>query len=629
MVERLRLSVVTFEPDRAHNRFLDAALRYAGSGTPVYPTWPRHGDQCGCGDRGCKSPGKHPIGRLVPNGLKDATKDKDTIRRWWRAYPDAGIGAPTGSSSGLLVIDSDLREGHSGTEALSALAPTLGPLPETHLAGTPSGGRHLYFKYPEGIGCSQGALGPLVDVKGEGGAIVLPPSHDLYRWLDDRQPAELPPAWIDRLRGLKARPRGSYIAADVIKRLAELAMLDVVSYERKRKGAAGELGLRTPILDQLVEERRDATAKTAATGEFGAVEPWPDPVDGDKLLDTLQGLFGRHIVMSKAAAAACALWTIFAYAHDAGTHSPILAIAAPTPRCGKSTLMGLLKRLAPKALASANITSPALFRSIETWHPTLLIDEADAFLHDKGELRCVLDSGHEREMAFTLRCVGDDHKPTRFSTWSPKVIAYIGRLHPTLEDRSIRIELRRKLSTETVERVPPGNPFLPLRQQGARWAQDNFDTLRRADPDLPEKLNDRARDNWRPLLAIADACGRDWPAMARQAAMELSAVDDDETASILLLKDLQSLFEAEAGEGGKNLSSAKVVEKLAQMESRPWPEFGRGKPITAHGVAKLLKPFGIRPRAVVVRGHHLQGYLPEQFDATWARYLPKGGGENL
>jgi len=125
--------------DSKANGTLRSALRYAERSWPIFPLWPRYGDDCACGDADCKSQGKHPIGHLVPNGFKDATTDQETISRWWREYPDAGIGMPTGSKSGMVVIDIDVKGGKDGTVALENLR-HLPALPETTAALTPSGG---------------------------------------------------------------------------------------------------------------------------------------------------------------------------------------------------------------------------------------------------------------------------------------------------------------------------------------------------------------------------------------------------------------------------------------------------------------------------------------------------------
>ena len=188
-----------------------------------------------------------------------------------------------------------------------------------------------------------------------------------------------------------------------------------------------------------------------------------------------------------------------------------------------------------------------------------------------------------------------------------------------MEDRSIKIELSRKLRHEKVDRIPNReNAYADLRAKIARWAADHAEQLKNAHPDIPKELSDRGRDNWEPLLAIADAVGGDWPVWARTAARRLSRVDDDETFAIVLLKDFQTLFETH----GDELSSIEVAEKLAAMEERPWPEFKNGKPISTQNIARLLKPFKIFPRKLRIDGRQTNGYSRDRFEPVFARYTP-------
>jgi hypothetical protein len=193
-----------------NSKYLLAALEYAELGLPVIPLYPRRSDVCGCGDLDCRNQEKHPIGDLARNGFKSATTDPDTIRRWWRRFPEAGIGIPSGAASDIIVIDVDQKNGKDGSVALAELTARLGPLPPTWTATTPSNGRHLWFKNPGNIRCSNGKLGIGLDVKGDGGYIVAPPSHDLYHWDDDDDAAlaALPDAWVAHLRSLDAVPTG-------------------------------------------------------------------------------------------------------------------------------------------------------------------------------------------------------------------------------------------------------------------------------------------------------------------------------------------------------------------------------------------------------------------------------------
>ena len=95
----------------------------------------------------------------------------------------------------------------------------------------------------------------------------------------------------------------------------------------------------------------------------------------------------------------------------------------------------VLRHLCRAPLLSGNITPAALFRAVEAWKPTLLIDEADTFAKMSDELRGILNAGHTRDTAFVVRAEGDSNEPRMFSTWAPKMVAAIGRLPDTIEDR--------------------------------------------------------------------------------------------------------------------------------------------------------------------------------------------------
>ncbi len=157
---------------------LRAALAYARRGVPVFP---------------CEPGGKRP---LTTSGFWDASTDPARIEGWWRERPDANVGVPTGRRSGLLVLDVDPREG--GDATLKALERTDGPAPRTSRARTGGGGLHLYFRYPAepAVKNSAGFLGRGLDVRGEGGYVVAPPSRTTgaYEWMDRSPPAQA--AWL-------------------------------------------------------------------------------------------------------------------------------------------------------------------------------------------------------------------------------------------------------------------------------------------------------------------------------------------------------------------------------------------------------------------------------------------------
>ena len=162
---------------RIEGSMLEAALYYASLGWPVFPVWGSTEEGgCAC-PKGldCSNPAKHPLGDLVPRGVKDATTDLDIIRAWWTRCPEANIGLATGKGSGLIVLDVDPDKG--GFETLSALIRRHGPLPETFVVHTGGGGLHFYFRHPGGkVSNSSGMIGPGLDIRGDGGYVLLPPS---------------------------------------------------------------------------------------------------------------------------------------------------------------------------------------------------------------------------------------------------------------------------------------------------------------------------------------------------------------------------------------------------------------------------------------------------------------------
>ncbi len=357
-------------------------------------------------------------------------------------------------------------------------------------------------------------------------------------------------------------------------------------------------------------------------------EPWPKPVDGAALLDNLSATFKRFLVLPDGAAEALALWVLHTHCFEAVYYTPYLNINSPEKGCGKTTNLEILGQVVAKPLFSSNITAPAVFRTVEKYHPTLLIDEADTFLSLKEELRGVLNSGNRKNSAYVIRLVGDSYDPKPFSTWCPKAFALIGRLPDTLEDRSIVVTMYRKTKEEKVEDFNPykmAPELKTLQRKCARWAKDNLDALREADPQIPGELHNRTRDKWKPLLAIAEVAGGVWPELTRTAALSLSVgLDDSEDSiGIQLLADIGSVFDQKQ-EG--QLSSATIESELNRMRHRPWAEYKNGYPISQHQIARLLSPYKIKPKQLWVDGAKTRGYERAAFEDAFSRYLPEAVG---
>ena len=174
----------------------------------------------------------------------------------------------------------------------------------------------------------------------------------------------------------------------------------------------------------------------------------------------------------------------------------------------------------------------------------------------------------------------------------------IGNPPVTLLDRSIVVRLERKRPSEQVEPLEiDDDRYADLRRKLARFAED-FPGAAAGRPEGPVPgLNDRAQDNWRPLLSVAETVGEGWPVLARAAAAVLSAAEDEDgEEGTLLLADLHELFHAPAFQDAVAVKTDTILSVLHGREDRPWRERGwKREPLTPTGLARLLKPFGVRP----------------------------------
>lgn len=314
-------------------------------------------------------------------------------------------------------------------------------------------------------------------------------------------------------------------------------------------------------------------------------------------------------------------------AGDAFDIAPILAILSPVKGCGKTTLPTILNALVWRPQLTSNISPAALFRVIDAYHPTLLVDEIDTqFQHGNEDLRGILNAGHSRTAAKVIRADkgggdGADFEPRVFDVWAPKVLAGIGGLPGTVQDRARTVAMRRRLAHEKVDRIRQDRveqQFKTYRARIRRWADDHVAHLRELDPPTPDGLPDRACDNWRPLLAIADAAGGEWPTRARDAALALKNSDAlEEDHGTLLLSDIQELFDDAAT---PFLVADRIIHYLVSLDERPWSSYSHGAALTAHGLARLLKGFGIRPQKPSANE---RGYALADFADTFPRYIPQ------
>jgi len=176
---------------------LQAALDLAARSWRVVPLHSPDGRRCDCHRDGCPSPAKHP---RINDWVRNASSAHADVERWWQQWPHANVGVATGPESGVVVLDIDPR--HGGDQELSRLCDEHELLPPGPACETGGGGQHYYFRHPGGKVRSR-TIAPGIDVKGDGGQVVAPPSvHQSgmpYEWYDEAGP-DLPlpviPPWL-------------------------------------------------------------------------------------------------------------------------------------------------------------------------------------------------------------------------------------------------------------------------------------------------------------------------------------------------------------------------------------------------------------------------------------------------
>jgi putative DNA primase/helicase len=438
------------------------------------------------------------------------------------------------------------------------------------------------------------------------------------------------------------RARESYAMADIIEidshdnsenvdratEIERLAALDAIDYEAVRTTAASRLGFRSSVLDSEVKKKRRELGLERAEddGQGRAVKiedilPWPDAIEGDHVATALAASLKRYVVLSDAAADAIALWILHTWLVDKFTITPRLAITSPTKGCGKTTVLRFLNQVVYRPKRAGSISPPALFRAVEQFYPTVIVDETEKYIEHGSDLHALLNEGHCKG-GTVLRVLGDKLELREFSVFAAVAFAANGRLADDLEQRSIVIEMQRRRADEDVAELREDRcgQLQNLARMCARWADEVAGTIRDHDPDMGGLIN-RVADNWRPLFAIADAIGSDWPGRAREAAFALGP-RENESIGPMLLDDIKRTFDDRAMD---RLSSADVCEALNAMEGKPWGDW-KGKSLTPNQLARLLKPFGIVTNTTIrVGSKTAKGYHRHQFEELWERYLAAQG----
>ena len=421
---------------------------------------------------------------------------------------------------------------------------------------------------------------------------------------------------------------GAPFEPDMLARLAGLQRESPADWQRLRANLKGSRILITDLDREMyrLSGGNDRDGLQGQSIEWPEVEPWPNPADGAALLDELAHLLRHYMSLPDGGAEAVALWTLYAWVFEAFGVCPNLMVTAPERESGKTRVTELLSWMVPRPKPVSDASAAAIIRGIERNRPTLIFDEAQHFLRRRPEdpIRGILLASFNRRFAFVDRCEGDDHEPRSYSTFAPKAMngCKLAALDDMLTSRSVTIPMtraRKRYPDLRADRDPVGDD---LRRKCARWRDDNMTALNAADPDMGG-LFGRIADVWRPLFAIADTAGGEWPQLARHAATTLvsqtSAIASGDTVGVQLLKDIRQVF-ADQGDPDR-ISTADLDHVLHTMPERPWETLSNGKPMTSQKRGKMLTDYGIHTTKVRDGERTRNVYLKSAFETAWKAWL--------
>lgn len=419
------------------------------------------------------------------------------------------------------------------------------------------------------------------------------------------------------------------------------------------------------VKEALWAVRKALTEKPTAPWEM-MPDPWPEPVQVGKLVHELESLIQEVVYCSPEIAAATAYYCLASWFVDYTDYAPYFCITAATKQCGKSTLLGLMRKLSRKPYPlGATASAPVAFRIIDLFEPTLFCDEVDTYLKNNEELQGVLNCGNDREGALVSRCDKDKGGrivPTNYSAYGFKVFSGIQAegVGAATIDRAIVVCLdpiptdARKTKTKMRDIEP--ERFKELCRKCARLAEDLGPTIRRLKreerPAFPDSFDSRECDKWELMLTLAQFAGPDELKRVTETAQNLKGAQPQETTwQLELLADarecwLKALndpsrtgFNFDTLGGNKErfsitpskahpegvILAATLNDALKADRDKSWATFGRnfdGLPVPAQ--SRALSKFGVKTVPVKScngrKGYPVGG--PTGLMAAFTKYLP-------
>ncbi|USQ75356.1 DUF3631 domain-containing protein [Ornithinimicrobium cryptoxanthini] len=348
------------------------------------------------------------------------------------------------------------------------------------------------------------------------------------------------------------------------------------------------------------------------------------PISPHSILDDSEAAIRKYCLLpSEHAYVAVTLWAATTHVINAFDYAPRLVARSAEKQSGKSRLVEVLACLVHDPIRTVNVSAAFIPSSMALGRqPTILMDEADTIFgrnaRGNENLRGLLNAGHQRGLTYG-RLLGP-YRPVQFPTFAMAMLAGIGRMPDTIEDRAVVLNLRRRKPTEKVapfRRRRDALPLFELRGQLADWAEAAVVDLDGAEPSMPPGVEDRAADTWEPLLAVADLAGGAWPERARAACQhfvnEFEEDGQSQSEGVMLLADIREIFDVISL---RFMQSADLCTRLRDLDDAPWKDLN----LNPSKLGRRLAPYGIKTGHNEARSK--RGYRRLDFKDAFERYLP-------
>lgn len=414
-----------------------------------------------------------------------------------------------------------------------------------------------------------------------------------------------PPPQIDRLAQDESR---------FIETIAELASLSQIQLDLALPKVAKEFGINQDKVQSYVNEHKKGQLVKATT-------PYHKPVAGSEIFGELYQMIDAFIFIDDGYKTAFVLWVISSYLVQDLDFAPHAWITAPERNCGKSTLLELFQRVVDRPFTMIAPTMATVFRIMDKYRPTLLLDEIDTNLKTKSEILGLINGGYSKVASLAPRInTNKGNELDLFNVYGAKVFCGIGTMQGTFASRAIRFNLTRQ--PPYAQKPLLNSLSLPLaktellKQKIKRWCEDNRQSV--LDVDVKRLAMDaRINNNWQGLFKIAQVLGVYDKALI--ACQTVNKITTEPTFNEMLLGDIKDKWQ------GQVMTIRQIHTELVSDETLPWQSLNKGQPITVHWLGKQLRKFDIHPTPKdlgKIQGIRVQGkgYDKAQFEKIWEIY---------